>query len=100
MGWVGIQIRSMVLTPIRGQKSLTQYIICKYLFIPQDGIYIEPKDVRYLPDGQAVRRPGDDYYPLFDDHSGANYLERETQLLHLVGIPYNIVTPQSILTAF
>ena len=61
------------------------YLWSDFPVVTQNGIYIEPKDVRYLPDGQAVRRPGDDYYPLFDDHSGANYFERDTQLLHLVG---------------
>ena len=54
----------------------------------QDGIFIEPKDVRYLPNGQTVKRPGDNHYPQFDDHSGANYLERDMQLLHLVSDSY------------
>ena len=49
----------------------------------QNGIFIEPENVRYLDEGGVEQLDGD-HIPEKTSISGANYFERGTQVMYLV----------------
>ena len=66
---------------------MSAIIICLYNNGPnlssQNGIFIEPENVEYLPEGGVQQLDGD-HIPQKDMFGGANYFDRETQFMHLV----------------
>ncbi len=49
----------------------------------QNNIFIEPENVQYLEEGGVLQTDGS-YKPSNDRFGGANYFERESQILHMV----------------
>lgn len=49
----------------------------------QNNVFIEPENVRYL-EGGGIQQTDGSFKPSQDRFGGANYFERETQLMHLV----------------
>ncbi len=49
----------------------------------QNNIFIEPENVQYLDEGGVLQTDGS-YKPSNDRFGGANYFERESQILHMV----------------
>ena len=51
----------------------------------QNGVFLEAENTRYLDNGAVRDEEGDDYIPDLDtSHSGANFFDRDSQILHLV----------------
>ena len=51
----------------------------------QNGVFIEPVNVRYLDEGGVQQLDGD-YVPNRSLLSGSNYFERESQIMHFVSL--------------
>ncbi len=49
----------------------------------QNNIFIEPENVQYL-EGGGVQQTDGSYKPSKDRFGGANYFERESQILYMV----------------
>ena len=66
--------------------DFNMYIIImydEYFTFSQNGVFIEPKNTQFLDNGAVTQLDGD-HTPDYTDISGANYFERNTQLLHMV----------------
>ena len=49
----------------------------------QNNIFIEPENVRYF-EGGGIQQTDGSYKPSRERFGGANYFERQSQILHLV----------------
>ena len=64
---------------------LTATLITANVFsIPlQNGIFIESSSTRYTTEGAVFEESDASFLPTFDKHSGFNYFDRDTRILHL-----------------
>jgi len=56
---------------------------CLFAFSSQNNIFFEPENVQYL-DGGGVQQTDGQYRPTRDRFGGANYFDRESQILYIV----------------
>ena len=55
-----------------------------FSFFSQNGIFIEASNVQYESNDIVKQLDDSAHIPSLDDHSGTNYFDRSTQMLHLV----------------
>jgi hypothetical protein len=68
------------------------------LSILQNGVFIEPQNVRYLDGGTVLQTDSscEDCIPTRSSIGGANYFNRESRIMHLVRTDFS--PPQKIFT--
>ena len=53
---------------------------------PQNGVFIEASNTVFLANDAIREESGDQYIPPLTSHSGDNYFNRDTQIMHLVSV--------------
>ena len=73
---------------VRSFNCYINKILCVLSFPMQNGIFIESSNTQYTAEGAIFDESDNSFLPGFDQHSGYNYFDRDTGILHLVTHAY------------